>query len=280
MKWQVGDVTITKVVETTSTSLGAHILPNATVSALSTLDWLTPFLDQDQRMLISFHSLIVEMPERLVIVDTCIGNDKERNYPKWNRMQTSFREDLNEAGFHEDRFDTVLCTHMHVDHVGWNTVRRDDRWEATFPNARYLYAKAEWEHWRADEDEEFGPVVEDSVRPIFDAGLADLVESNHQVCAELALIPTPGHTPGHVSVVIESKGETAVITGDIFHRPCQIAYPEWRATADLDGDAAELTRRKFLGQYSNQPVLCIGTHFAGVTAGRIVSDGDTYRLDY
>ncbi len=280
MKWQIGDVTITKLVEITSASLGEYILPDASTVALRKIDWIGPFLDADSRMVLSFHSLIVQTTDRLVIVDTCIGNDKTRNYPRWNRMQSSFRSDLKDAGFEEDAFDTVLCTHMHVDHVGWNTYRNDDRWLPTFKNARYLYAREEWDHWQVESQEEYGPVIEDSVQPIFDLGLADLVESSHCVSDEIRLVPTTGHTPGHVSVHISSRGEEAIITGDVFHHPCQIAHPTWCATADSDQDAALRTRKAFLSAYADRPVLCIGTHFAGVTAGKLVSDGETYRLDY
>ena len=169
---------------------------------------------------------------------------------------------------------------MHVDHVGWNTYRNDDQWLPTFKNARYLYAREEWDHWQIESQEDYGPVIEDSVQPIFDLGLADLVESTHQVSDEIHLVPTPGHTPGHVSVHIKSRGEEAIITGDIFHHPCQIAHPSWCATADSDQEAALKTRKSFLEEYSDRPILCIGTHFAGVTAGKLVRDGDTYRLDY
>ena len=280
MKWQIGDVTVTKIVELTSSSIGAHILPHATDDKLRQIEWIGPFVDNDFRMILSFHSLIVQTSEQLVIVDTCIGNNKDRNYPRWHQMQTAFRDDLNQAGFQEDAFDAVLCTHMHVDHVGWNTYRQDDRWLPTFKNARYLYARDEWEHWQVESQAEYGPVIEDSVQPIFDLGLADLVDSTHKVCDEIKLVPTPGHTPGHVSVHIESRGEEAIITGDVFHHPCQIAHPLWCATADSDQDAALKSRLSFLREFADRPVLCIGTHFAGVTAGQLKRDGDRYRLDY
>ena len=280
MKWQIGDVSITKVVELTSASLGQHILPDAKPELLQELNWIQPFVDDNFRMVLSFHALVIETPASLLIVDTCIGNDKQRNYPRWNHMQSSFLEDLEDAGFQTDGFDTVLCTHMHVDHVGWNTYRSGNRWLPTFKNARYLYAESEWAHWQKESQEEFGPVIEDSVQPIFELGLADLVNDSYQVCDEVSLIPTPGHTPGHVSVFIRSKDESAVITGDIFHHPCQIAYPHWCATADLDQAQAFETRVRFLRQFSADPIWVIGTHFSGVSAGRIVRDGETYRLDY
>ena len=278
MKWRIGDVTITRIVELTSSSLGRHILPAATPEALAKIDWIKPYVTEDYRMVMSFHSLIVETADHLMIVDTCIGNDKSRTYPRWNHMQTSFLDDLTKAGFETGRFDTVLCTHMHVDHVGWNTYRMDDRWKPTFPNASYLYSEEEWHHWSREREDAAGPVIEDSVQPIFDMGMTELVKSNHVVCDEVSLIPTPGHTPGHVSVVIRSKGEAAVITGDIFHHPCQMAYPDWSVTADVDTQSALNTRLSFLKQFADTPVLCIGTHFTASTAGHIVRDGEVYRL--
>lgn len=279
LQWQVGDVRITQVVELTTASLGPYLLPQATPEALARLPWMRPFVDADNRLVLSIHSLILETPDRVVLVDTCIGNDKVRSYPRWNRMQLDFLERLGAAGYPPERFDTVLCTHMHVDHVGWNTRLVDGAWQPTFTNARYLYAEAEWAHWRV-EPQEYGPVIEDSVQPVFDAGLADLVGAEHQVCDEIRLEPTPGHTPGHVSVHVSSRGEEAVITGDMIHHPCQIAHRDWSSTADWDPVMSADTRSTFLERYADQPVLIIGTHFAAPTAGRIVRDGARYRLDY
>ena len=280
MKWRIGDVTITRVVELSSSTIGNFILPQATEDRINAIDWIGPFVNDDHQLVLSFHSLVVETGDQILLVDTCIGNDKERTYPKWNRMQSSFLQDLAEAGFETDSIDTVLCTHMHVDHVGWNTRWLDGRWEATFGNARYLYAEEEWKHWQNENQAEYGPVIDDSVRPIFDAGLADLVSSDHGVTSEVRLEATPGHTPGHVSVHVTSRGEEAVITGDMIHHPCQIAHPEWSTTADVDPDLSAVTRTRFLDSYADRPVLVIGTHFAGPTAGKLVRDGDSYRLDY
>ncbi|MDP6376917.1 MAG: MBL fold metallo-hydrolase [Pseudomonadales bacterium] len=279
LTWRIGDVRVTQLVEQTTASLGPHLLPQATPEALAKVPWIEPFVDEHSRLVLSMHSLFVESGGQTLMVDTCIGNDKPRTYPKWNYMQTDFMERLRAAGFHEDRIDTVLCTHMHVDHVGWNTRLVDGRWEVTFANARYLFAEAEWQHWRGEE-QEYGPVIEDSVQPIFDAGLADLVAAVHRVSDEVWLEPTPGHTPGHVSVHIASNGEEAVITGDMLHHPCQIAHPGWSSTADYDQSESAITRQGFLDRYADRPVLIIGTHFAAPTAGRVVRDGEAYRLDY
>ncbi len=278
LKWQIGNVHITQIVELTTASLGPHLLPQATPEALAALPWLTPFVDNG-RIVLSMHTLVVQSQGQTQVVDTCIGNDKERAYPRWNRMQSDFLQRFEAAGFRCDAIDAVMCTHMHVDHVGWNTILRDGVWQPTFSNASYLFAEQEWQYWK-NEEQEYGPVIEDSVQPIFDAGKAVLVPQDHRVTDEVWLEPTPGHTPGHVSVHIESAGEEAVITGDMIHHPCQIAHPHWTTSADYDQAAAHDTRAGFLDQYSDRPVLIIGTHFAGPTAGHIVRDGDTYRLDY
>ena len=278
-KWQVGEVKITQLVELTTASLGPYLLPQATPDKLRKIPWLSPFVDSKHRLILSMHSLILEVHGRTIVVDTCIGNDKQRSYPKWNLMQTNFLSRLEAAGCALESVDTVICTHMHVDHVGWNTMKVDDKWLPTFPNARYLYSEEEWDHWRK-EPQEYGPVIEDSVQPIFDSGLADLVSSDHQVCAEIRLESTPGHTPGHVSVHIQSLGEEAVITGDMIHHPCQIRHVDWSSSADVDPLKAVDTRQIFLEKYVDRPVLIIGTHFTGPAAGKIVHDGDFFRLDY
>ena len=278
-KWQIGDVQVTQIVELTTASLGPHLLPQATPDVLNAIPWMSPFTDDEGKLVLSIHSLIVESQGQTIMVDTCIGNDKERNYPRWNHMQSDFLDKFAAAGFSRDQVDTVLCTHMHVDHVGWNTILVDGKWVPTFDSANYLFAEDEWNHWRVEE-QEYGPVIEDSVQPIFDAGKAVLVGQSHAVTDEVTLKPTPGHTPGHVSIHIQSRGEEAVITGDMIHHPCQIKHPDWSSLADWQADMAATTRQAFVDEYADRPVLIIGTHFAGPTAGRIVADGDTYRLDY
>jgi glyoxylase-like metal-dependent hydrolase (beta-lactamase superfamily II) len=157
-------------------------------------------------------------------------------------------------------------------------MRVEDRWVPTFPNARYLFGRREWEHWSAASAGPERDVQDDSVRPIFDAGIADLVEMDHRVTAEVQLEPTPGHTPGHVSVRIVSRGEEAVITGDLMHHPVQCAEPGWASRFDVDAGAARRTRMEFLVRHADRPVLVLGTHFATPTAGRIVRDGTVFRF--
>src|SRR3984957_10855644 len=281
MQGRIGDVTVTKIVELEVTGGSRFILPQATREAIQPIAWLRPhFADEDGRLRMSIHSFVVQTPTRRIVVDTCLGNDKQgRRIPTWNNLQGPFLADLAAAGFPRESIDTVLCTHLHVDHVGWNTMLVDGKWVPTFPRARYLMGRVEFEHWsRPRGREDMTAVFADSVLPVCDAGLVDLVETDARLSDEISLVPTVGHTPGHVSVRIRSRGEEALITGDFMHHPCQIAHPEWSSAADTDPDAAHHTRNRMLQELSERPVLVIGTHFAGATAGRIVRDGSTYRL--
>ncbi len=280
-QWKIGDVTITKVVEFEIPGKVTWILPEATSENLLAIDWCRPhFVRDDGQSLMSVHALLVESQERRIVVDTCIGNDKNLPHMRaWHRKTGgSFLEDLIRAGFRPESVDTVLCTHLHVDHVGWNTRLQDGRWVPTFPNARHLWNRAEYEYWESDSEIQ-GDVVAESVTPVFEAGLVDLVTEDHVVTDEVRLESTPGHTPGHVSVHVSSRGEEAVITGDLTHHPAQFARPEWHSRADWDGAMSEASRRAFCERYADRPVLIIGTHFATPTAGHLVRDGDAWRLD-
>ena len=270
-QWQIGDVKITRVVEIESLGGSRFILPDATRDACLPYGWMQPhFMDEQGNLLMSVHALVVDTGEHRILVDTCIGNDKERNVPNWSHLQTHFLQDLEAAGYAPDTIDTVLCTHLHVDHVGWNTMLVDGQWVPTFPNARYLFARTEWEHWDANDDETvYGPVMGDSVRPVVEAGLVDLVDMDHRVCPEVCLEPTPGHTPGHVSVHIRSGGVEALITGDCIHHPVQMTRPDWCSSADVDQAQGLQTRETLLQRYVDQDILIIGTHFATPTAGHV-----------
>ncbi|NKC10999.1 MAG: MBL fold metallo-hydrolase [Gammaproteobacteria bacterium] len=281
--WQIGEVKISRIVEIEATGGMTRIIPDATREKLREIEWLYPhFADGNGRMRGAIHALVVETPDRKIIVDTCIGNDKARDVPAWHMLHTQFLSDLADAGYATDSIDNVLCTHLHVDHVGWNTMLKDGQWVPTFPKARYLLGAAEFEHWRGaagDERDGQRQIMNDSVMPVFDAGLVDLVQSDHTICSEISLVSTPGHTPGHVSVKIASAGEQALITGDFLHHPCQFVHPEWSSSPDSDRPQAIATRREMYARLADQPILVIGTHFATPTAGYLKKDGDAYRLD-
>jgi glyoxylase-like metal-dependent hydrolase (beta-lactamase superfamily II) len=279
-RWRIGDVTATKVLELEATGGTRFILPTATRDAVRPIRWLQPhFADEDGRLRMSVHALVVETPDRRIVVDTCIGNHKARTIPGWSGLDGPFLRDLAAAGCPPDAVDAVVCTHLHVDHVGWNTTLVDGRWVPTFPRARYLVARTEFAHWRAHrEDDDHRAAFADSVQPVVDAGLVDLVEAEHRLCDEVSLVPTPGHTPGHASVRIVSRGEEALVSGDFLHHPCQMARLDWSSAADDDPARATATRREMLGRLAESAALLVGTHFAGPTAGRVVRDGDAFRL--
>jgi glyoxylase-like metal-dependent hydrolase (beta-lactamase superfamily II) len=277
--WTFGSVEITRVVDTIATLPASGLITEATPEALvDDHDWLCPhFLDTSGNMFLSIHTFAVRTPAMALIVDTCLGEQEESPGPLAG--SGNFLDLLVEAGFPPDTVDRVLCTHLHFDHIGWNTRLENGQWVPTFPNARYLMGRSEWDFWK-DEEDAFAPNAKnESVVPILDAGLADLVEVDHRISEEISLIPTPGHTPGHVSVLIESGGETAVITGDMLHHPLQIAHPEWIDIADVDSGLAQETRERFIRTYADTAVTILGTHFAAPTAGKICTHGDTYRFE-
>ncbi|HEY5678534.1 MAG TPA: MBL fold metallo-hydrolase [Pseudomonadales bacterium] len=286
--WQVGDVKVTQIVELVFTGLDAF-LPDATPEAVLPIEWLRPhFITPEGVLRFSIHALVIDTGARKIIVDTCVGNDKPRDvFPDWHMLQTGFLEDLASAGYPRESIDTVLCTHLHLDHVGWNTMLEGGQWVPTFPNARYLLERSEFAYVAQEaEAEDVEPwlrdmnraVMADSIRPVVDAGLIDLVDADHRLCEEVRLMPTPGHTIGHVSVHIASRGESALITGDFIHHPCQLAHPEWSVTTDYDPSDSVSTRERVFAELADGPTLVIGTHWPEPTAGKIASWGDTYQL--
>jgi len=278
MQWKVGKVKITKVVELETVGSTRFILPLASKEEIQKLPWLIPhFATEEGRLKMSIHSLVLETGKRRIVVDTGLGNDKQgRGIPTWNDRKGPFLETLTAAGFVPETIDTVLCTHLHVDHVGWNTRLVGGKWVPTFANARYLFGKTEYEYWR---DHSVEPthiaVFNDSVKPIMDAGKADLIASDAKITDEITMIPTPGHSPGHMSIHITSDGEEGLLTGDVAHHPCQMAHLDWSSTADSDPKQSAESRRELFSRFADTPTLVIGGHF---NAGHIRRDGDAFRI--
>lgn len=283
LSWQVGAVKVTRIVEIelpVTYNPDRPFLAEATPEALRSMPWLYPhFVNENDQLRLSIHALLVEAPGLRLVVDTCIGNDRPRSLLGGQALATDFLASLAEAGWSRDSVDAVVCTHLHVDHVGWNTMLQDGAWVPTFPRAQYLLGKAEYAHWSAEDDAEQQTILSDSVQPIIDAGLARFVEMDHVLSPELRLIPTTGHTPGHVSLMIESEGQMAVITGDMTHHPCQMAHPDWSPPFDSDPKAAAVTRGRMFAEWADQPILVIGTHYAGPTAGHVRRDGAAFRFE-
>src|SRR5262245_16702450 len=277
----LGRIRISAVVERAGPTRPTWLLPDAVPEAVERhRAWLSPhFVDDKGRFLQSIHSFVIQAPGLTALVDTCVGNDKDRGGRQpFHMMRTSFLEELGAAGFPPESIDLVLCTHLHVDHVGWNTRLDNGRWVPTFPHARHLFVRREWEHWSSEPATETRQVMADSVTPVLEAGLADLVDMDHRVSDEIWLEPTPGHTPGHVSVRLRSIDREAVITGDLMHHPVQVAEPGWASHFDSDVELGRKTRRSFCERYADGPVTVLGTHFHHPTAGHIVRQDDSWRF--
>ena len=269
LHWTIGAVEVTRVGEWIVPTPREMLVPDITDRQIAdNADWLGPYFARDL-MLLSFHTFVVESEGKMIVVDTCAGDDPVRVVPG----NPDFLERLaGEVDGGLEGVDVVLCTHLHFDHVGWNTRVVDGVRVPTFPNARYLFGRDEVEHLGSEEDEM--SIEEFDVRPLFEAGLADLVDTSHAITSEVRTIPTVGHTPGHVSVLIESRGEQALITGDTFHTPLQIRHPELASSADWDPDGARATRQELLDEYADTDLLVLGTHFAPPTAGRFRRGAD------
>ncbi len=278
-RWQIGDVKITCLIESEQPMDGTWLLPNATPDTVRKETWLLPqYVDEGGNIRLSIHAYLLESKGKRIVVDTCIGNNKKRANPAWSNLHGPFLKDLAAAGCPPDTIDYIVCTHMHLDHVGWNTMLQDGKWIATFPKARYLLGRTEWDYWSHYEDGDLRDSVDDSVRPIVGSGLAEMVDPDRRITEELWLEPTPGHTPGHVSVRISSRAQEGLILGDVMHHPIQCAYPEWNSSFDYDKGLALKTRRSFLERYADRDVAVFGTHFATPSCGKIVSKGNSFRF--
>lgn len=287
-RWTVGDVTITKVVESESwlpVAFLPEFLPRSSTADVEALPWLAPQYVRDGQISMGIYSFLLETPDRKLVVDTAVGNAKARAGPAFNMLDTGFLDDFRNV-WGPDEVDVVVCTHLHVDHVGWNTHLVDGDWRPTFTNANYCFIDQEYRHWErcATNDDGVNPlfdavaVFSDSLLPIVDAGLAIFVAPSAQLTPEVALIPSHGHTPGHVSVLVQSRGEGAVITGDLVHFPCQIGHPEWLCVYDYDAVAAAETRNAFLERFADTGTIVIGTHFGTPTGVLVHRDGASFRL--
>ena len=283
LRWRIGDVEIIQIFEVDAGPIIEDILPQATPQKIKEITWLYPhFADEEGRLKAVVQAFVVITPNHRIIVDTCVGNHKPRGHtPLWNMMKTDFLARLESAGCAPETIDTVLCTHLHYDHIGWNTMLRDGRWVPTFPNAKYLFSEKEYEYWRTHPkkeaiDDHYG--FADSVTPVVEAGLAELVGLDYVIGEHVSLIPTPGHTPGHVCVLVSSRGAQAVITGDAMHHPCQIAHPDWSAEGDSDQDRAKQSREALFERFAGTKTLIIGSHFAAPTAGKLERHGNGFKF--
>ncbi|MGE3960416.1 MAG: MBL fold metallo-hydrolase [Dehalococcoidia bacterium] len=282
--FKLGDVEITYVEELTlPTSVRWMLEGVAREDAQACAWWMQPhYQNSDGYLIQSIHTLVVRTPDQLILVDTGVGNGKERGggIPAFNRLDTPFLERLAAAGVTPEEVDLVLCTHMHTDHVGWDTHREDGRWVPTFPNARHLFVEQEWMHWHevAREAEPTARLLEDSITPVFEAGLVDLVPPDYRVSEYVRLVPSHGHSPGHVTVEVSSGGRAAALIGDVMHSPMQAAFPDVKPPLDREQAAPAAARHAVLERYAGTDTLVLGAHWPWPPA-LVRSDGASYRVE-
>ncbi len=278
--WQVGDVTVTRIVELWDFQDNINMtMPDATPEEVVAMEWLHPhYATPDGRQRMNFQGFVVQASGRVIVVDSCIGAGRQRDFDVFCDLPEGFLEDLESLGMSRHDVDTVMCTHLHFDHVGWNTYKDPETGEfkPTFPNARYLFGRTEYDAWQnaiRHDGHHTDTHLRECVDPIVALGLADFIDPDHRIADGIHCEPSHGHTPGHIHVRISSKGEEAVITGDLMHHPMQCAMPHRAATFDMDKDAGRHTRMAFVDKYADSGVLVIGAHFAEPTAGHMVRDG-------
>ena len=294
LEWEsftVGSAVVTRVEEWR----GAFLTPAQLFAGFSADDYQTtraaigreyldPASDAIQARL---QSWIVSVDGCNVLIDTGAGNDKIRpGITLFGLLQTPFLERLAAAGFSPASIDYVICTHLHVDHVGWNTRLEGKEWRPTFPRAVYVFPQPDVEYWDPRNVARFPPHVgeavnegffEDSVRPILDAGRAQIVSGHALVGPGLRLDPAPGHTPGSMTITLESGGDTAIFSGDIIHHPLQILNPQWNSIFCEDADGARATRRSLLERAAANGARLIPAHFAGEHSVRVEKAGESFR---
>jgi glyoxylase-like metal-dependent hydrolase (beta-lactamase superfamily II) len=284
LEFNLGELTIHRVIEQETTFLPAlEMLPGLTPDLLAEhRPWLRQAgaLDPSDVLILCFQSYIVKTPHHTILVDSCIGNHKPRpQRPNWHqKTDDTYMRALSAAGFSVGDIDFVMCTHLHVDHVGWNTRLENGRWVPTFPNARYVFDKGEFDYWREQNAKaEVAPFV-DSVLPIVEADRAEIVRNDYAIGDHVRILPTPGHTPGHVAFTF-GRRDDAVMCGDLMHSPLQTRYPELSVKFDVDPKQAAVERRKLLERYCDTETLCCTAHFPSPSTGKIRRWGDGFSCE-
>ncbi|MGE5511656.1 MAG: MBL fold metallo-hydrolase [Bacteroidota bacterium] len=281
----LGDITIHRIIEQEGPFFDAlTFFPALSREMLAeNRSWLAPrFLDPSDKIMLCIQSYIIKTRHHTILIDTCVGNHKSRpTRPFWNMMNSDrYEKSLAATGLTVNDIDFVMCTHLHTDHVGWNTRLENGRWVPTFPKAKYVFADRELTHWtqRQKEDPTSCPWVTDSVLPIVEAKREVVVKSDHTLNDLVQLIPTPGHTIDHYSVHVGKAGQDAVITGDMIHSPIQARYPDLGMLSDYDSKLAGESRRRLFGRFCDTSTLMCTAHFPSPSTGRVKRWRDTFDI--
>ena len=284
--WTLGDTSVTRVIEAEDPLLSPYeIFPDCTPAHIAeNAAWLIPayYAPGSELLVISIQSFVIRKGGLTVLVDTCTGEGKNRARARFHQRSWPWLERLRAAGVEPAAVDVVMCTHLHVDHVGWNTRLENGTWVPTFPNARYLIARTEWEYWRDESRraglQRTGDYVADSVLPVFDAGQAELIDTDYGIAGTLWLEATPGHTPGHFAVHVGEGGHELILSGDLMHNPLQLRYPQWSTRFCADPDLARQTRAAFLAAHAGTRKIVMPAHFPNPAGIFIERDGDHYAM--
>ncbi len=279
----IGDARLDRVVDLEGFPIALTTLfPTADAAALAGhLDWLEPNFMRGEDVILSIHSTVLRVAGRVILVDSCVGEHKPRpRHPLWHeRAGTAYLSQLAALGLAPEDVDIVFCTHLHADHVGWNTKLRDGRWVPTFPKARYLIGRAELAHWLANGPDD--PMVnhgafKDSVLPVIESRQVDEVDGEAELLEGLTVRPLPGHSPGQVGLSLHRCGERGLLCGDAVHHPVQLLKPEWSSRFCHDPTQAEATRRALLADVADQQAWLIPAHFRRVVGMQIQRVGDGF----
>lgn len=285
--FRIGDIEVMRVEDFIDPEVPIRfLLPDLTDEALeSNKRWLAPTFMNAETDTVAIHiqSWLMRTRHHTILVDACVGNHKPRHFPPFNMRETPYLANLAAAGARPEDIDYVFCTHLHSDHVGWNTRLGNGRWVPTFPNARYLFSRGDYEGLdprglppdRADEANE---AFFDSVLPIVEAGQAEVVEGTHALTEQLTIEPAPGHSPGHSLLRAKSGDASGLFVGDALHHPMQIAVPECNSFACVDPVAARQTRRRILEDCCDCGHLLAPGHFAAPHVGRVSRNGDRFKF--
>lgn len=278
--WRIGDTTVTRIEEI----LGPAFQPQELLATFDPavleehLHWMAPnyYVPATNQFIMSVHSWLIQTPHHNILVDTCCGNAKQRpGSPHFHQLDTPYLDRLRAAGVQPEDIDYVLCTHLHVDHVGWNTQLVDGRWVPTFPNAKYVFSREELDFWNPASNphlpDEPREVFTDSVLPIIAARQDHIVNMTDQLSDSLLIAPAPGHSPGQILLrLISGQGE-GLFTGDVMHNPIQVYQPSWNSQFCMDPDQAVQSRLHVLGHCAEHNSLLFPAHFGAPHAGRICS---------
>ena len=280
-----GDLTIHRIIEQETTFLPAQdMFPGLTADVLAeNRAWMQKAgaLDDKDVLILCFQSYVVKTPHHTILIDSCIGNDKPRpQRPKWNmKTDDTYMRALAAAGLSVGDIDYVMCTHLHVDHVGWNTRMQNGKWVPTFPKAKYVFAKTEFDYWTETHAGTPVPAIGDSVMPIVEARRHEVVGDEAAIGDHVRILPTPGHTPGHSAFRLGRGKDDAVFSGDLMHSPIQTRYPELSPKFDVDPVEAGKTRRSFLERYCDTDTLCCTAHFPSPSVGKIRRKGNGFSCE-